>query len=189
VQQVIFLGPPGSGKGTQAARLAEILQIPHISTGEILRSNVSQETPLGQKAKAYMDRGDLVPDQLVLDMVEERLKEPDTQQGWILDGFPRTVSQAHFVAEKLLDSEGNSSEAELQAINLDVPDDVLVERLLARGRQDDNEETIRRRLHVYREQTAPLIEFYRDRGQLHDVDGHRGMDEVTAHLAGVVAPQ
>lgn len=189
MQQVIFLGPPGSGKGTQAARIAEILEIPHISTGEILRSNVSQETSLGQQAKTYMDRGDLVPDQLVLDMVEERLKEPDAQKGWILDGFPRTVSQAEFVEEKLSNSDGNSSEGELQAINLDVPDDVLVERLLARGRQDDNEETIRRRLQVYREQTAPLIEFYRDRGQLHDVDGDRTMDEVTACLKKAIAPE
>jgi adenylate kinase len=189
VQQVIFLGPPGSGKGTQAARLADILHIPHISTGDILRANVSRETPLGQQAKTYMDRGDLVPDQLVLDMVEERLKEPDAQKGWILDGFPRTVSQAQFVEEKLLNSDGNSSEGEVQAINLDVPDDVLVERLLARGRQDDNEETIRRRLQVYREQTAPLIEFYSDRGQLHDVDGDRSMDEVTACLKKAIAPE
>lgn len=188
--RLIFLGPPGAGKGTQAARLAGICQIPHISTGDILRTHVSQQTDLGQKAKAYMDSGELVPDQLILDMVVHRLEESDAQDGWILDGFPRNVSQADFVENVVLNAESNSeemSQKDLRVINLDVPDEILVQRLLARGRQDDHEETIRRRLQVYREQTAPLIDYYHERQQLHSVDGNRSMDEVTEALKTVVS--
>lgn len=191
--QVIFLGPPGSGKGTQAARLSEVLQIPHISTGDILRTHVSQQTDLGKQAKAYMDRGDLVPDQLILDMVQERLSQTDALGGWILDGFPRNVSQATFVEETVLQqnadshASGASGNSALRIINLDVPDETLIERLLARGRTDDNEQTIRRRLHVYREQTAPLIQFYTERNQLSLVNGNLPMDEVTAQLKKVIA--
>lgn len=191
MQQLIFLGPPGSGKGTQAANMAKILDIPHISTGEILRHHVSEETSLGKQAKTYMDMGDLVPDQLILNMVRDRLCQPDAKHGWILDGFPRTVCQATFVEEKLLsldkNTNGTSEKHQLWVINLDVPDQVVLDRLLARGREDDHEETIRHRLEVYREQTAPLIEFYGTRNQLHNVNGDRSMEEVTSRLKQVVA--
>lgn len=185
--QLIFMGPPGAGKGTQAQLLAALWKIPHISTGDILRACVVAKTDLGQKAQSYMDRGELVPDELLLDIVQERMNQPDAKSGWILDGFPRTVPQAAFFDRLLCDVDGaggskSGKNCALRAVNLDVPDNVLVTRLLSRGRQDDNEETIRRRLQVYREQTEPLIEFYRNREQLVAVDGDREMQEVTAEL-------
>jgi adenylate kinase len=184
--QLIFMGPPGAGKGTQAQLLAALWKIPHISTGDILRACVVAKTPLGVKAKSYMDAGELVPDELLMDIVQERMNEPDARAGWILDGFPRTVAQAAFFDKLLCDvgTEGSKSgkDCDLRAVNLDVPDNVLVTRLLSRGRQDDNEETIRRRLQVYREQTEPLIEFYSSREQLVAVDGDRDMEVVTAEL-------
>ncbi|MCY7381645.1 MAG: adenylate kinase [Microcoleus sp. CAN_BIN18] len=184
--QLIFMGPPGAGKGTQAQLLAALWKIPHISTGDILRACVVAKTPLGLKAQAYMDAGDLVPDQLLMDIVQERMNQPDANAGWILDGFPRTVAQAAFFDTLLCDVSGaggkSGKDCDIRAVNLDVPDNVLVTRLLSRGRQDDNEETIRRRLQVYREQTEPLIEFYRAREQLVAVDGDRDMELVTAEL-------
>ena len=184
--QLIFMGPPGAGKGTQAQLLAALWKIPHISTGDILRACVVAKTALGLKAKAYMDAGELVPDELLMDIVQERMNEPDAGAGWILDGFPRTVAQAAFFDKLLCEvgTEGSKSgkDCALRAVNLDVPDNVLVTRLLSRGRQDDNEETIRRRLQVYREQTEPLIEFYSSREQLVAVDGDRDMQVVTAEL-------
>ena len=184
--QLIFMGPPGAGKGTQAQVLAALWKIPHISTGDILRACVVAKTPLGLKAQAYMDAGDLVPDQLLIDIVQERMNQPDASSGWILDGFPRTVAQAAFFDTLLCDVSGaggkSGKDCALRAVNLDVPDNVLVTRLLSRGRQDDNEETIRRRLQVYREQTEPLIAFYSAREQLVAVDGDRDMALVTAEL-------
>lgn len=182
--QLIFLGPPGAGKGTQAQLLAAFWKIPHISTGEILRACVVAKTDLGLKAQAFMDRGELVPDRVLMDMVRERLKEPDTSNGWILDGFPRTVPQATFLEELLQEWDRGG----LQTVNLDVPDEILVVRLLARGRKDDTEETIRRRLEVYREQTAPLIGFYGDRHQLITVDGDRSLEAVTADIQQLLEP-
>jgi adenylate kinase len=183
VTRLIFLGPPGAGKGTQAKILADTRQIPHISTGDILRNAKAQGTPLGQKAQGYMDRGELVPDSLILDLIRERLGEADAQPGWILDGFPRNVSQAEF-----LDSLLQELQQEFDGVvNLDVPDEVLVARMLERGRTDDNETTIRRRLEVYRQQTAPLIKFYGDRQQLHLVDGNQLLDEVTTTLKQLVS--
>ena len=178
------MGPPGAGKGTQAQLLAALWKIPHISTGDILRACVVAKTPLGEKAKAYMDAGELVPDQLLMDIVQERMNQPDASAGWILDGFPRTVPQAAFFDTLLCDVGGGKSgkDCALRAVNLDVPDNILVTRLLSRGRQDDNEQIIRRRLQVYREQTEPLIEFYKDRQQLVAVDGDRSMEEVMAQL-------
>ncbi|HAG81185.1 MAG TPA: adenylate kinase [Cyanobacteria bacterium UBA12227] len=180
--RLIFLGPPGAGKGTQAQRLAEVLRIPHISTGEILRSAVADKTPLGQKAQAYMDRGELVPDELLLDLIGDRLNQPDAEKGWILDGFPRNVSQASFL-EKLLQELNQTCNC---AINLEVPDEILLDRLLGRGRLDDTPETIRTRLEVYRHQTAPVIEFYRERALLRIIDGDRPMEEVTDSLEQVI---
>ncbi|NES02087.1 MAG: adenylate kinase [Okeania sp. SIO2F4] len=193
--KLVFLGPPGAGKGTQASLIADLYQVPHISTGDILRTNVAQESPLGIQAKEYMDKGDLVPDQLILDMVQKRLENPDAQNGWILDGFPRTVTQAEEFVKKLLSISTNENETQgeeaqssnsFQVINLQVPDDILVARLLSRGRQDDNEETIKNRLQVYYQQTQPLIEFYQARQQLITVDGNNSIDVVTNSLKQAV---
>ncbi|MBW4664955.1 MAG: adenylate kinase [Chroococcus sp. CMT-3BRIN-NPC107] len=182
--RLIFLGPPGAGKGTQAVALAQKLHIPHISTGDILRQALKMRSPLGVKAQGYMDRGELVPDNLVQAMVEERLHQDDIDSGWILDGFPRTVSQAEFLDE-LLQKLGHNS---VQVINLDVPDDILIERLLGRGRPDDTEDVIRRRLEVYHADTKPLIGFYSDRHQLVYVNGNQPLEAVNTDLHEVVAP-
>lgn len=176
--RLIFLGAPGAGKGTQATVLATTKSIPHISTGDILRAAVGNKTELGLKAQAYMDRGDLVPDQLVIDLIRERLSQPDAAVGWILDGFPRTVAQATFLDDLL--SEIN--QVYDHAVNFEVPDEVLVQRLLGRGRKDDTEEVIRRRLQVYRDQTAPLIDFYKERQRLVAIDGDRTQPDVAADL-------
>jgi adenylate kinase len=178
VKRLIFLGPPGAGKGTQAQTLAQEWNIPHISTGDLLRQALKEHTPLGLKAQSYMDRGELVPDQLVQDMVEERLHQSDSHFGWILDGFPRTVKQAAFL-EQLLQKLAQGS---VKVINFDVPDDIVVTRLLQRGRKDDSEQVIRRRLEVYRSETAPLIDFYRDRHQLLTVNGNQSPEEVSAEI-------
>ena len=181
--QLIFLGPPGAGKGTQAKMLAETAKIPHISTGDILRGAIANDTPLGQQAKSYMDKGDLVPDTLVANMVKDRLQEPDAKEGWILDGFPRTVEQAAFLDELLTQLDRYS----LQVLNLEVPEPVLVERLVARGRsQDDKPETIRNRLEVYRQKTAPLIDYYQKQGNLHSVNGDLTLEEVRQTLNAIV---
>ncbi len=184
--RLIFLGPPGAGKGTQAKLLAELLQVPHISTGDILRSAIAAKTPLGEKAKSYMDAGDLVPDSLILDMIRDRLNQSDTHKGWILDGFPRNVSQASFL-DKLLQELNQTCD---YAINLEVPDEVLMTRLLERaqkeGRADDNEDTIRRRLEVYRSATAPVIGFYRDHSVLKVINGDQPVQSVTEYLKQLV---
>jgi len=181
--RLVFLGPPGAGKGTQAQHIAQLYQITHISTGDILRSSIAASTPLGQKAQSSMERGELVPDDLILDMIRDRLKQPDTQAGWILDGFPRNVSQAAFLENLLQDLDQRCD----YAIYLDVPDESILKRLLSRGRQDDNEQTIRRRLDVYRQQTAPVIEFYRDHSILREIDGDRPMEEVTDSIEQVMS--
>ncbi|MGB0561534.1 MAG: adenylate kinase [Spirulinaceae cyanobacterium] len=180
-KRLIFLGPPGAGKGTQAQRLAKSAQIPHISTGEILRQAIAQGTELGQKAQAFMDKGELVPDSLLVDLVRDRLQQPDATEGWILDGFPRTVAQAKFLDQLL----GELQQSPVTILNLDVPESVLVERLLARQRGDDTEETIRRRLVIYHEQTKPLIDFYGGR-QLHTIDGNSSPDAVAQALHDLV---
>jgi adenylate kinase len=169
--RVIFLGPPGSGKGTQAKLLGERLGVPQISTGEILRAAVREGTPLGLQAKAVMESGELVSDDLMIALIRERLAAPDAAKGFILDGFPRTVQQAE-VLERLLAGNGTPLTA---VLNLSVPESVLVDRMHQRaieeGRADDRPETILERLRVYRQKTEPLAGFYRDRGLLTDVDG------------------
>lgn len=182
VTRLIFLGPPGSGKGTQAQVLAESLNIPHISTGEILRQAMQEQTPLGIKAQSYVNSGDLVPDQLVQDLVQERLSQPDVKSGWILDGFPRKVTQAVFLEELLAEINQGGE----RVVNLDAPDDVVVARLLDRGRKDDTEEVIRHRLDVYRAETAPLIDYYGDRHKLMTVNGDQSQEEVTHELQKIV---
>ncbi len=181
--RVIFLGPPGAGKGTQAKTLADNWNIAHISTGDILRQALKEQTPLGVKAQGYMDKGELVPDQLVQEMVQERLSQPDTKLGWILDGFPRTVNQALFL-EELLQKLNQHGE---KVVNLEVPDEILIARLLQRGRKDDTEQVIRRRLEVYRSETAPLIDFYSSRQALLSVNGAKSPEEVTGELHKLIA--
>ena len=177
-KRLIFLGPPGAGKGTQAQVLSENHQIPHVSTGDILRAAVAQQTPLGKQAQDYMNRGELVPDSLILGLIQDRLSYEDTANGWILDGFPRNVNQAAFL-EELLEKLEQSADC---VLNLEVPDEILVERLLARKRKDDNEETIRRRLEIYHQDTVPVINFYQERETLKTIDGDRLMEEVTQSL-------
>lgn len=180
--RVIFLGPPGAGKGTQGQLIAERFGVPHISTGDILRNAIAQGTPLGLKAKTYVDKGDLVPDGLILDLIKETLQREEAKQGWVLDGFPRNVAQAEFLTQLL---------ALLQqpchlVINLDVPDEVILQRLLARGRKDDTEDTIRHRLGVYREQTAPLIDYYKKMGLLKTVNGNRPPTEIADEIQSLI---
>lgn len=181
-KRLIFLGPPGAGKGTQAQVISEKHQIPHISTGDILRSAVAGQTPLGKQAKGYMDRGELVPDALILNLIQDRLSYEDTATGWILDGFPRNVNQAAFLDELLVKLEQNAD----CVLNLEVPDETLVSRLLERKRKDDNEGTIRRRLEVYHQDTVPVIDFYQQKGTLNTINGDRTMEEVTEQLDKVI---
>ncbi|WP_306588514.1 adenylate kinase [Corynebacterium striatum] len=154
----VLLGPPGAGKGTQAAILSEKLGVPHISTGDLFRANIGQGTPLGVEAKSYIDAGKLVPTDVTARMVEDRLNQDDAANGFLLDGFPRTVEQAGILAD-LLEKKGQKLDG---VISFEVSEDVVVERMLARGRADDNEETIRTRLGVYRDETFPLIQHYGD---------------------------
>ncbi|AIT88417.1 adenylate kinase [Corynebacterium ulcerans] len=157
--RLVLLGPPGAGKGTQATILSEKLGIPHISTGDLFRANIGEGTPLGIEAKQYIDNGKLVPTDVTARMVKSRLEEEDAKGGFLLDGFPRTVEQAE-ILEGFLEEFGTKLDG---VINYQVSEDVVVERMLARGRADDNEETIRTRLQVYRDETAPLIDHYGER--------------------------
>lgn len=182
-KRLIFLGPPGAGKGTQAQVLSQNHQIPHISTGDILRSAVANQTSLGKQAKSYMDKGELVPDNLILSLIQDRLSYEDTVNGWILDGFPRNVNQATFLGE-LLAKLDQSADC---VLNLQVPDEVLVERLLARKRKDDNELTIRRRLEVYHQDTVPVINFYQEKKTLKTINGDRTMEEVSKSLDDAIS--
>ena len=175
--RLLFLGPPGAGKGTQAFRLSGAHGMKHLSTGDLLRSEVAAGSALGQEAEAVMNRGELVSDGLVLAIVESQMKSL-SGGGWLLDGFPRTVPQAEAL-EPLLAELQQPIEA---VVLLELDDAVLIERLLARGRDDDNEAVIRNRLEVYRDKTAPLIDFYRDRGLLVSVAAHGSVKEITDRL-------
>lgn len=213
MMRIILLGPPGSGKGTQASALEARESIPHIASGDLLRANVRDHTELGRRAKPYMDRGELVPDDLILDMMAERLSEPDARQGYVLDGFPRTVAQAEALAERL-----ERLGAQLDAVvYLNVPEAEILRRLSGRRtcpscnaiyhvdtmpprragvcdkcgaaliqRDDERPEVVRNRLEVYAEQTQPLLDYYRQRGLLREIDGMIGVENVLREIGAIV---
>lgn len=203
--RLVLLGPPGAGKGTQAVKISEKYRIPHISTGDIFRKNVKEGTLLGKKAKEYMDKGELVPDELVVELVKDRLNEDDCREGFLLDGFPRTVFQAEEL-DKYLKDKGIAVD---KVIDIDVDEDVLLERMIGRRvcrqcgspyhvknmppkkegvcdicggevyqRADDTEETVRNRFLVYQKQTKPLIEYYEKAGNIVHIEGTGGLDTV-----------
>jgi len=212
---LILLGPPGAGKGTQAERLAEYFGLPHISTGDMLRAHVAEDTELGRKTKGFIDAGELVPDEVIIGMIVERIDEPDARDGFLLDGFPRNQQQAQALADAL----ANLQRQLTAALLFEVPDEDVVRRLAGRRvcvknpshiyhvdfdppkheavcdqdgsrliqREDDREEVIRRRLEVYHAQTEPLIEFYDRAGLLRRFDGRRSPDEVHRHIRATVA--
>jgi adenylate kinase len=171
---VVLLGPPGAGKGTQAEKLAEKLQIPHISTGELFRTNIQEGTKLGLEAKRYLDAGDLVPSELTNQLVDDRLNHSDAANGFILDGYPRSVEQAKALHD-MLGRRGTDIDA---VVEFRVSEDELLTRLKGRGRADDTEEVIRNRMKVYNAETAPLLEYYSD--ELKTVDAVGELDEVFA---------
>jgi adenylate kinase len=180
--RLILMGPPGAGKGTQARVVAEHFGIPAISTGDIFRTNVSNGTPLGKKAQEYMDQGEYVPDEITNLMVRDRIDQPDAEPGFLLDGYPRTLAQVEEL-DGMIRHTGHVLDA---VVVLTVDADEIVDRLLHRaqteGRADDTEEVIRRRQEVYGEQTEPLIEVYRRRGIVHEIDGMGVVDEVTKRI-------
>jgi adenylate kinase len=187
--RLVLLGAPGSGKGTQAARLKTALGVPHISTGDMLRAAVAAGTPMGLKAKAVMEAGQLVSDDILLGMLEDRLAQADAGAGFILDGYPRNLAQAGAL-DHLLAKIGQPLDA---VIKLEVPNEAIIGRceirFEAEGRADDNPETVRKRLAIYAEQTAPVADFYASRGKLQAVDGVGELDEVTARIRRALASE
>ena len=211
--KIIMLGAPGAGKGTQAKKIADLCKIPHISTGDIFRANIKQGTELGKKAKTYMDKGLLVPDELVCDLVVDRIQQDDCTKGFILDGFPRTIPQAEALTDAL-----NAIEQKMEyAINIDVPDENIIARMAGRRacvgcgatyhvefnppkventcdtcgeklilRDDDKPETVQNRLSVYHEQTQPLIDYYDQAKIMHTVDGTQSMDDVFSAIRKII---
>ena len=213
MMRIVLLGPPGSGKGTQATAIKERWGLPHIASGDLLRAHVKNDTELGQRARPYMERGDLVPDSLIIDMMAERLSEPEAQQGYVLDGFPRTVAQAEALDERLAEL-GQRLDA---VIYLEVPEAEILRRLSGRRicpncnaiyqldtmppkkegicdrcgtaliqRADEQPEVILNRLRVYEAQTEPLLAHYREQGRLHKVDGTIGVDNVIKEIARIL---
>ena len=212
--KIVMLGAPGAGKGTQAKMIAEKYQIPHISTGDIFRSNIKNGTELGKEAKTYMDKGELVPDELTVRILLDRVAQPDCEKGYVLDGFPRTIPQAEVLDQELT----KRNEKIDYAINVEVPDENIVRRMSGRRacvscgatyhlvhippkkeglcdkcgnelilRDDDKEETVKNRLGVYHDQTQPLIEYYGGKGVLHSVDGTVDMMDVFKNITDILA--
>jgi adenylate kinase len=186
-RRLLLLGPPGAGKGTQARLLVEALGVPQISTGDMLRQAVASGSPVGRQAKEHMDAGRLVPDEVVIGVTEQRLRQPDAANGFILDGFPRTVGQARAL-DALLAKLGVKLE---RCIRMRVDEEELVKRLLSRaeieGRSDDNERAIRTRMEEYRRKTEPLVTHYRDAGVLAEVDGMGGVEQVAKRIQEALA--
>jgi adenylate kinase len=186
--RLVLLGAPGSGKGTQATRLKDHLQVPHISTGDLLRAEVAAGSTLGLAAKEIMARGDLVSDSILLGMLEARFSRPDTDNGFILDGYPRNLAQASALGE-LLARIGQPID---RAAQLDVDSELLVQRIAGRakaeGRADDNPESVRKRLDIYTQQTAPVVEYYRQHGMLTVIDGVGTLDAVFTRIVEAIAP-
>ena len=184
--KIILLGGPGAGKGTQATKLKDYYKIPHVSTGEVLREARASGAELGKKAAEYMDAGKLLPDNIILGIVGEKLDMPEMKDGYLFDGFPRTIPQAEGL-DDLLESKNGAIDA---VVSIEVPDEIVVERLLKRaeieGRSDDNRETIENRLKVYYDQTEPLKQYYRDRGLLKSIDGIGTVDEVFERIRAVL---
>jgi adenylate kinase len=180
--RLVLFGAPGSGKGTQATRLKQELGIPHISTGDLLRAEIKAESELGKKAKSIMDAGQLLPDDIMLGIIEDRLGQPDAKPGFILDGYPRNLAQADAL-DTVLARIGQPLDV---VIKLDVPNEAIVGRCVVRfeaeGRPDDNPDTVKKRLAIYADQTAPVADFYAKRGKLKVVDGVGELDEVTARI-------
>ena len=184
-KRIVFLGPPNSGKGTQAARLAETLGVPAISTGDMLRAAVAAGTPLGDQVAGVMDRGELVSDELMAEVVKARLAEADAKGGFILDGYPRTLPQVETL-DTILAGIGASLD---HVVMIDAPVDVLVERALKRGRKDDTEEVVRTRLEEYHSKTEPLVGHYRKLGLLREIDGNQSMEAVEQQILAAVQGQ
>lgn len=184
----ILLGPPGSGKGTQAIRLAKALNLPHISTGDLFRENLQNQTELGKKAKTYMDAGKLVPDEIVLEMLKKRLSQQDTEKGYILDGFPRTLTQAQEFEKQL------GTPHKITVINLEVRDEEIVNRITKRAKEsskaraDDTPEIAKKRLTVYHAETKPLIDYYQKKKQLIKIDGEKTPDAVFQEILDKIKP-
>ena len=211
--KIIMLGAPGAGKGTQADKICAKYNIPHISTGDIFRANIKNNTELGQKAKSYMDKGELVPDELVVDLVVDRIKADDCTNGYVLDGFPRTIPQAEALDAALAAINDKVD----YAINVEVPDENIINRMSGRRacvafgatyhivhiptkvegvcdkcgaelilRDDDKPETVKNRLNVYHEQTQPLIDYYTAKNVLHEVDGTKAMEDVFSSIVSIL---
>ena len=178
--RVIFLGPPGAGKGTQAARLAAHLRIPRISTGDMLREHIAQGDVLGKAAAPYMAKGGLVPDHLLIEMIRKRISEPDCAHGYILDGFPRTLPQAEGLDEMI------GGTADVIVFDIEVPHDELMRRLSGRGRDDDKADAVKKRLQEYEQRTTPLVDYYRQRSRFHRIDGFRPAETVFAQLKSLI---
>ncbi|MEY2900620.1 MAG: hypothetical protein RL247_786 [Actinomycetota bacterium] len=180
--RLLLIGPPGAGKGTQAAKLSEALGVPAISTGDIFRHNVKNETPLGLKAKAFMDAGDNVPDSLTNDLITDRLEQPDCAGGFLLDGYPRTVDQVRHLDDFLAEHHASLDVVVQLLADADVVVERLRKRALEQGRSDDDESVVRHRLDVYAQQTAPLIDIYGARGLVVAIDGLGEISDVTSRI-------
>ncbi|HIG47695.1 MAG TPA: adenylate kinase [candidate division Zixibacteria bacterium] len=183
VMRLILLGSPGVGKGTQALELSECLHILHISTGELLRVEMENKTPIGMKIDKYMNAGELVPDTIIIDMLEKRLQEPDSRKGFVLDGFPRNLNQADYLKSSL---ERLQTPLD-RAINIAVPIDTVLNRLLQRNRSDDTPQTIKYRLEIYKQETIPLIDYYQRAGILEQINGDASPEEVTNRILACIA--